>query len=133
MYINGLELSLIPTSMRRCQIHATKYEECGSLHPNHQLIGPCTRTPYQLASWRETAITLIQQYLYNLEVFSDLDNIGAARQEGRFNGSCQYCEYQKICRQDRSIFAVETHLTNRPWRSLLEGKLSPFGRKEEAA
>ena len=122
MYINAIELSLVPNSTRKCATHGVTYEECGDMHPNHELIGPFTRTRTLIESWRKSAIGLASRYISLLKDV-DFENLHWQSQQGRFNGSCQYCTFQQFCRLGRPVDMIDRMLVSHPWRSLLEEKV----------
>lgn len=113
-FINAIELSLIPTSTRKCPAHGVPYEECGpSEHLKFQVIGPIERTRRQLDEWRETAIFLARRY--HKLCSESLASIHEVRQEGTFNGGCGYCEFREWCLADRAANQVPHMFTQARW------------------
>lgn len=126
MYINAIELSSVPNSNRKCAVHGVTYSECGDLHPNHELMGPFTRSPELIESWRQSAIGLASRYVCLLEEDTAFEDLHYQLQQGRFNGSCSYCTFQQFCRLGRPIDLIDRMLVSHPWRSLLEEKVKNY-------
>jgi len=51
-YINAIEFSRLPSSDRRCTVHAVAYSECGHLHANSDLL-IVERTPAEIEEWKK--------------------------------------------------------------------------------
>ena len=113
-FINAIELSMVPTSTRKCPLHAVPYEECGPTeHVKFQVIGPIERTPNQIAQWKETAIFLAKRY--HRLCGESLRTLKEVRQEGTFNGGCGYCEFREFCLTDRNIKQVPLMFHQAVW------------------
>lgn len=112
-YVNALELSLLPTSDRKCATHKIPYVECSQLHAKFQIIGPIERSAQQIEEWRDNTVKLARQYhmllSYTEKTARDLHT------EGTFNGSCRYCEFREWCLMDRSPRQVSGSFTKTRW------------------
>jgi len=122
-YVNGIELSKVPTSNRKCVKHGVLYEECGILHPNHTILGPITRSDDQIRAWYDTACKLAKHFVNLAAWFPELTDVGQLHQQGTFNNSCGFCSFQTFCRMDRPVDRIDSLLVHHPWRSLLELKV----------
>lgn len=125
VYINALELSKIPNSNRKCREHGTPYSECGILHPKHELFW-VKRTPEQLNAWQITSAGLARDYIHLTERFGDLYWADTLSQQGKFNGSCRFCNFKLFCEQSRPLDHIESLFVHKPWRSLLEEKVKAY-------
>jgi len=112
-FINAIELSLLPTSYRKCKDHGVPYAECSPLHAKFQIVGPIERTPGQIREWKRTAITLALQYrqllAFNEHALHHVDT------RGRFSGACSECELLEFCASDRPAHQIHHMLHKEPW------------------
>lgn len=113
-FINAIELSVLPSSNRKCAVHATTYDECGPLHINAQVIGPIERTAAQIEAWRADAVDLAARFHRFRSL--PLKHAASVPLEGTFNGGCGYCEYKEWCAASRNARQAERMFTSRPWR-----------------
>lgn len=112
-FINAIELSVMPTSDRKCAAHGVPYAECGPEHVKFQIVGPIERTRRQIEEWRETAIELALRYRRLLH--HTPASIHEVRTEGTFNGSCGYCEFREWCLADRPAKQVPHMFVQSRW------------------
>jgi hypothetical protein len=113
-FINAIELSLIPTSTRKCPTHGVPYAECGPVeHLKFQVIGPIERTPTQIKQWRDTAVFLARRF--HQLCGESLRSLSMVRQEGTFNSGCAYCEFREWCLADRDPKQVPHMFHQAPW------------------
>lgn len=113
--IDGIELSRLPDSARKCKDHGVLYAECGVLHATF-LLTLVQRTPEQLAEWQRTAIHLAKRYRDLLTRFPALRQLPQVRQQGTFvYGACTSCEFQDFCSVGRPLDRVTSMLTHDPW------------------
>ena len=122
VYINALELSKIPDSNRKCAAHGVTFKECGIFHPRHELFW-VKRSEEQVTSWLASATHLARHYVRLAEYFSDISWADTLLQQGRFNGSCRFCQFKLFCEQSRPVHLIPSLYVNKPWRSLLEEKV----------
>lgn len=100
VYVNAIEFSKVPSDpKRKCKEHNNvPYVECGILHPVLRLLGPYTRSPEQVAEWRENFLLLAEQYQRVAEDTPQLIDIGMTATQGKFTGACRWCEFRKpVC------------------------------------
>jgi hypothetical protein len=95
-FVNAIELSRAPGSDRKCSKHNLPYRECGSLHPNHQIV-PVHRTEEEVATTLRDTIGLANKYWDTVERWPKLEQIQEVPAEGRFTGECTYCTFQEFC------------------------------------
>jgi hypothetical protein len=116
VFINGIHLREVPSSNGRCKQHGTTYAECGNNHPEHVLF-PVTRTPHELDAWETTARRLTRRFLVLRGQVRTIEDARELPMQGRFNGACGFCPFQKWCRSGRLAGAAKT-FTEQPWRPL---------------
>lgn len=105
IYINVVASTIVPTSMGKCKTHGpAKYNECGFLHPKHELktVG---RTPQAILSWHRDALRLAEKWRAMLELYGDdiylLDEVS---QNGKWiYQQCALCEFRDFCRASRPV------------------------------
>lgn len=122
-YVNAIELSILPTSERKCGTHKVPYEECGPLHMKCQVIGPIERSKGQIEEWKDTAVDLAKRHHMLLSYNERL--VHQLRMEGTFNGSCGYCEFREWCLQDRSYQQIDGMFSKTPWTPWDHAALPP--------
>lgn len=113
--VNAIELSLAPSDeKRKCKVHGVAYVECGAMHPKHA-VRPVSRTPEEVASWREDAIGIAHRYWDTVERAPALADIAKVPAEGRFNGSCAYCTLRLFCTSGANVETIDNVLKYEPW------------------
>jgi len=120
--IFGLELRKLPGSSSKCPEHKLPYAECGDLHAKWELAGPYPRPAVLLERWRvdaEKAAARFKWMLENVKGSTLVDGIQLCKdnleQQGQFNGSCGYCEFQDSCRQGLPVELMAANLQYHPW------------------
>lgn len=112
--LNVVELSLLPSSSRKCKTHGVKYSECRAQHANWQVFA-LTRTEEVLQSWHRDALGLAKVCRDLLEWYPTVDYIPAIPQRGMFNGSCQLCDYLKFCQAGRPLSRINQWFKVEEW------------------
>lgn len=106
IYINVVHVAVVPTSNSKCKTHkGFQYNECGYMHPKHELIGPKFRTPKELDAWERDAKALAQQWRQTyLRFRDDIDAIDELPQYGKWvYQACVLCDLHDFCRTGRNI------------------------------
>jgi hypothetical protein len=98
-WVNAIQMSMVPTSDRKCPKHGVLYAECGSLHVVQTFIA-ARRTPAQLAEFKSRALDICERWV--LPVARSLQRHGAevatrTPRDGMFTGACEYCDYRRWC------------------------------------
>lgn len=102
-YMNLVELGKLPSSESRCRgwggqpSHGVPYHECAPLHMKQEWL-ITQRSPEQLEVWRRQVLDLSVKYL---KLLTSKSTPAETLQEGRWNGSCQWCEFQEFCDRGR--------------------------------
>ncbi len=96
--VNGIELSKLPSSTRKCATHALPYNECRLAHATFEVL-EVKRSLEQMERWRMQALQLAQKYEWLVtQVGSDTARIAAyAPMEGPFTGACRFCNLSDWC------------------------------------
>lgn len=101
-YLNVLEFKLLPgmnNPEMKCKDPAhgkVPYRECQPLHVKSQVI-MLERGPETVRQWKRDAIRFARRYAELHKEWADLKKVDRIPQEGRFNGGCQYCDFQDFC------------------------------------
>ena len=121
VWINGIEIARLPNSERKCKVHRVPYAECSKYHANFQMIGPMSRPPHAVESWRLTAITLGRKLKWLIETFgerSDLERyLPYLNTNGVFTKSCSMyggCEFVDWCSSGRRVDMLDRLFVARP-------------------
>lgn len=96
IYLNVIELSLLPRSNRKCPVHKVKYSECSRFHMKSQLF-VLTRNLEVIKAWHRDALAAAKRWKVMKKVYPDPGYISAVPQEGQFRGSCMFCEFLPFC------------------------------------
>lgn len=116
-YINGIELSKLPVSERKCRLHSVPYNECQRMHRNEQLV-MINRTDAQLEEWRKSAIHLAKRFIELKDRFSDPALLHNVRQQGTFNDGCSWCQFFEFCAAGRPSRVLDQLFVVQPWSPL---------------
>lgn len=111
MLVNGIELSKVPGSSRKCTEHGVPYAECGALHLKHDL-WPVQRTPEQLEQWKATAVWLARRYKARVVGQVPISEIPT---EGELTGACAYCACQDWCAGGRQASELTVRFQQKWW------------------
>lgn len=102
--INAIELPNPPslkTAEDICKEHKVQKQECYPFHATFKM-NVYSRSQYQLASWRRTAVVAARRFGRILEIIDkDPENIAAMLQEGQFTSACRFCALEDFCVNDR--------------------------------
>lgn len=128
-YINALEISLLPTSNKRCNRHSTpgnpvKYSQCYPQHANFQIY-QYTRSQAQIDKWRSDALIIAKGAELAMRAFYDVSMLQYARRNGAFTGSCTFCDFKEWCVQGFAPEMAGSVAVYDPWMDKLmaEGKI----------
>lgn len=115
-YINGIELSKLPDSNRKCRDHGVQYAECGDLHARFEML-VTQRPPHTQAEWQATALELAARFGDLQERVKTLDDVHKVRTQGQFTGACARCQFATYCREGRPTKGpqVGALLRHEPW------------------
>lgn len=116
IFINGIELRVVPSSMKKCYIHKVPYSECGLAHVSFKLF-PITRTPHEIAAWEQTARLGATKYLKLREKVKSAEDVKSLPMEGRFVRACSRCAFRDWCRVGRPTGAVRSFV-KKEWKPL---------------
>lgn len=119
--INALELGKLPDSSRKCKKHNLKFSECQAQHMVSQIF-VVHRSPEVLANWHRDAVLAASKFALIKKVYADLSYIPAVPQEGQFNGSCIFCEFNGWCMAGRPLHVVEQTMVQERWEPWEERK-----------
>jgi len=98
--VNGIQLSKLPNSTKKCPDHGLPYNECRFAHAKFEFLGPYSRSVAQLERWRREALQLAKFYEWLVvEVGShDLGRlVEHAPMTGPWSGSCRDCTFKQWC------------------------------------
>lgn len=117
-YINGIQLSKLPTSAKKCPKHGVAYYECAPRHAEHEIV-PVGRTPAVVDAWRATAMHLAERYRTLKQVVTNVDDVRQVAMQGAFNNSCRWCPFQDFCETGRRQASM---LVSSPWSPVEHAK-----------
>lgn len=120
MFINGIELTKVPGSTRKCSEHGVPYAECGELHLKHEMF-PVTRTPEQIESWKRTAVQLARRYKKRLAQAGPIEHV---MHEGELTGACAYCGCREWCATGRDASQLVYRFRTQAWDPMARFKES---------
>lgn len=114
--INGIEFKLLPSDpSKKCKTHSVPYAECGALHVKAQVLGPFIRPPQMIEDWKADALDAARKMQKLLKDAPDIGSAQSLAQEGKFNGSCRFCEFQEMCLAGRQPDLLKANLQYAPW------------------
>lgn len=113
-YINAVSLAKLPDSTKRCPTHRKPYNECRLLHVNWELM-TFGRTEGQLRRWFHDATKLAFEAKTLTEKFDKIEYLQYAPRSGAFRGACTFCEFQKWCKMDFDLDAMESLTKESRW------------------
>lgn len=113
-YINGLEIKNVPASKKKCTTHSVNYSICGPQHIKFQII-LMQRTKEQTERWLRTAWFLVEEFKWMQETVKTIEDIEKVKDQGRFNGSCYFCEFSDFCDQQRRPHLADVLFEKRKW------------------
>ncbi len=118
-YINGVEVATLPTSNKKCPIHSTpgdpkKYSECYPQHANFQIF-QYTRTPEQIARWRQDALIIARKAKLLMEAYTDIEMLPYAFRNGSFTNACVFCEWKEWCVLNFAPHLASSMAVYDPW------------------
>lgn len=98
LLLNAIGVHKLPTSTKRCPEHQMAYNECWEAHFQARM-QPEQRDAEQVENWRVNALGLAVKLGRMLEDGKDdpLEYAKGVEQQGLFNGSCAYCEFNHFC------------------------------------
>jgi hypothetical protein len=108
--IEGIEMSEVPSSTRKCGDHGVPYAECGRMHVSWGY-REYERDPQQIGKWALDAQRLSIRHRLNMNDIL-LEN---AEQEGQFHGACyKYegfakCDFAEFCEAGRHLDNAEVY------------------------
>lgn len=117
--MNAIEFSKLPVSDRNCPEHGRPLSYCYQMgtHARFQQF-LTTRTPEQIASWRDNAIYLAAKYRRVVTKYDTLEKASAAPQEGMFvkgiDIGCRGCKFRSYCWADRPVKNWAQHMSLNP-------------------
>lgn len=117
-YLNVVEFKMLPgmnnpnAKCKNPEHGGVPYSECQSLHVKAECV-MLERGPETVKAWKRDAIKFARRYQEIHETYGDLNHIDRVPQEGRFNGSCQFCEFQDFCLVNRPVNMVDKMLVPR--------------------
>lgn len=115
-YLNVIETAKLPSDpVRKCAKHGTRYEECGVLHAQSEIVGPIMRSEYKIDQWKATTIKQAEKFKRLAEKFPTIEYVHRVPQEGMYHGACGYCQFHDFCTIDRNVERVDQLLTIEPW------------------
>jgi len=112
--INAIEVSILPTSTRRCSRHAVPYNECSPQHLKAQF-DLASRSQAMLEEWRKSALHLARRFLDLMERFGRRDRVGKLRTQGVFCEGCRWCEFAPWCASGRKEEQIPALFEHKPW------------------
>lgn len=119
-YVNGLQISKLPDSLKKCPVHKVKYIECSMEHATFQLYR-YDRSPEMLEKWRGDALLLAKQAEALAMLYSDIRALPYALRDGAFRDHCRFCEFKDWCRMDFNPQAAEQFCVYEVWQVWKEG------------
>jgi len=101
VYINAIQVKKLPDpTSTRCKTHKVPMSECRLEHATSQLF-ISQRTPVAIEKWHGEAVRLAREFKWLKENYVGVEMVQHARDQGRFNGGCTFCDFRKWCRADR--------------------------------
>ena len=115
MYVNAIEIGLLPQSKNKCRTHGVPYPECKQYHTKWELL-VTTRSPEAINAWLQDARALAKRFQMIQQGFGgSMELVQYAPQEGKFNGSCTFCQFRDFCDAGRRPELVNQMLVHAPW------------------
>lgn len=106
-FVEGIHVTKLPTSKKKCPEHKVFYSKCSEQHANFKTI-PVPQNPQKLANWKMTAIGLAQKLWALKKIVKDKSILPSIPNQGMFNMSCQYCEFKDYCELGRQERVLDT-------------------------
>lgn len=119
-FINAIEFGLLPQSNYKCRTHKVPYSECKRYHARWELL-VTSRSPEAINTWLQDARALARRFEVLMKACPSVEMIQYMPQEGRFNGSCTFCQFRDFCDAGRKPELVETMLIYSPWEPWNQG------------
>jgi hypothetical protein len=119
--LNVIEIPEPHTSEGTCKVHKVSYQECSIRHAGGTFVY-VQRSEPEMQAWLKSARRLVQRYeqLFDRAADSGIEGVKDVSMQGRFNGSCTFCEFREWCRLGRptSASAVRATFLADPWDPL---------------
>ena len=102
--VNAIEVPEPHRSEKICPTHKESYQKCSVRHAGGTFVY-IQRGEREMEAWLHTAKKLTRQYdrLLTLAREEGAAAIDRVRMDGRFNGSCTFCEEREWCRLGRNV------------------------------
>jgi len=118
VYIDAIEVKLLPSSSSKCKVHKVPYSECRLQHVKSEVL-VCMRSPETIKKWYKTAVDLAKKCMGLNKSFTDLSLLPYLDAQGEFNGGCTFCQYKDFCGSDRSLTVLESDYVVDKWEPWL--------------
>jgi hypothetical protein len=113
-FINAIEFGKLPSGTAKCYKHKVPKNECMRYHAKWELL-ITSRSSAAIQSWLNDARALARKFELIGKACTSIEMIQYMPQEGRFNGSCTFCQFRDFCDAGRKPELVEAMLVYAPW------------------